>query len=230
MFLERDDYRITLVSSIILVILTLACSYTVYQVMVKQAEESLGRGLEVVLKGSARVLKAELRSAQIASHGAVTRPFLISALQQLSINPNSSSALQFLKKNIDSLPEAGFSAATIYDTDNKELLNVGHFTKDVSTSLALNSDIGKTLIFNSTDGYLYIRIEEPVLNADGYKIGTLLTERQLHELSRSITELRSVGDSGELMLCEPLATNRLEMKCLLSRSGGLEYKQLMQQH
>jgi hypothetical protein len=95
-----------------------------------------------VLKGSARVLKVELGSAQIASHGAVTRPFLISALQQLSINPNSSSALQFLKKNIDSLPEAGFSAATIYDTDNKELLNVGHFTKDLSTSLALNSDAG----------------------------------------------------------------------------------------
>ena len=92
MFLERDDYKITLVSSIVLVILTLVCSYTVYQIMIKQTEESLGRGLEVTLRGSARILKTEFESAQIASHGAVTRPFLISALQQISINPNSSSA------------------------------------------------------------------------------------------------------------------------------------------
>ena len=229
MFLERDDYKITLVSSIVLVILTLVCSYTVYQIMIKQTEESLGRGLEVTLRGSARILKTEFESAQIASHGAVTRPYLINALQQLSINPNSSSALQFLKNNIDSLPEAGFSAAAVYDTSHKELLNVGHFVKNLDTSLALNSavDFGKTLIFDSSNGKLYIRIEEPVSNADGHKIGTLLTERWLRELSHSINELRSIGSSGELMLCEPLATNGLEMRCLLSRSDGLEYKQLM---
>jgi signal transduction histidine kinase len=212
----------------VLVILMLACSYTVYQIMVKQTEESLGRGLEVTLKGSARILKTEFESAWIASHGAVTRPFLISALQQLSINPNSSSALQFLKKNIDSLPEAGFSAAAIYDTSHKELLNVGHFVKNLDTSLTLNSaiDNGGALIFDSSNGKLYMRIEEPVLNADGHKIGTLMTERSLRELSRSILELRAIGNSGELMLCEPLASNRLEMMCLLSRSDGLEYKQL----
>jgi signal transduction histidine kinase len=158
----------------------------------------------------------------------VTRPFLISALQQLSINPNSPSALQFLKKNIDSLPEAGFSAAAIYDTSHKELLNVGHFVKNLDTSLTLNSaiDNGGALIFDSSNGKLYMRIEEPVLNADGHKIGTLMTERSLRELSRSILELRAIGNSGELMLCEPLASNRLEMMCLLSRSDGLEYKQL----
>ena len=212
-----------------LVILTLICSYTVYKVMSKQTEESLGRGLEVALRGSARVLKTEFENAQVASHGAVTRPFLISALQQISINPNSSSALQFLKKNIDSLPEAGFSAVTVYDTGKKELLNVGHFIKDSSTSLTLNSslDTGKTLIFDSSNGKLYIRIEEAVLNADSHKVGTLLTERPLIELSNSIKELRKIGDSGELMVCESLAGNQQQMKCLLSRSDGLEYKQLM---
>jgi len=58
--------------------------------------------------------------------------------------------LQALKKNIDSLPEAGFTAATVYDNRNKELLSVGAFIKDTDTSLALNSviDAGKTLIFN----------------------------------------------------------------------------------
>ena len=229
MFLERDDYKITLVSSIVLVILTLTCSYIVYKVMGKQTEESLGRGLEVTLRGSARVLKTEFENAQVASHGAVTRPFLISALQQLSINPNSPSALQFLKKNIDSLPEAGFSAVTISDTGNKELLNAGHLIKDLSASLTLSNtlDTGKTLIFDSSSGKLYIRIEEAVLNADSHKIGTLLTERPLIELSNSIKELRKIGDSGELMLCESLAGNQQQMKCLLSRSDGLEFKQLM---
>jgi signal transduction histidine kinase len=197
--------------------------------MGKQTEESLGRGLEVTLRGSARVLKTEFENAQVASHGAVTRPFLISALQQLSINPNSPSALQFLKKNIDSLPEAGFSAVTISDTGNKELLNAGHLIKDLSASLTLNNtlDTGKTLIFDSSSGKLYIRIEEAVLNADSHKIGTLLTERPLIELSNSIKELRKIGDSGELMVCESLAGNQQQMKCLLSRSDGLEFKQLM---
>jgi signal transduction histidine kinase len=106
---------------------------------------------------------------------------------------------------------------------------LGAFVKDTDTSLALNSviDVGKTLIFNPSDGKLYLRIEEFVLNSTSQQIGVLKTERLLAELSRSITELRSIGHSGEFMLCEPLASNHLEMKCLLSRDGGVEYKQLM---
>ena len=229
MFLERDDYRITLVSGILLVIFTVICSYAVYQVMLKQTEESIRRALEVTLEGSALVLKSELESSQITTHGAVTRPFLINALEQLSLDSPRPKALQSLKTNIDSLPEAGFTAATVYDNHNKELLSVGAFIKNTDTSLALNNviDTGRILIFDPSDGKLYLRIEEFVLNANGIRVGMLKTERWLRELSHSINELRSIGSSGELMLCEPLATNGLEMRCLLSRSDGLEYKQLM---
>ena len=207
----------------------LISSYVVYQVMVKQTQESLGRGLEVTLTEGIRILSFELANSSMASHGAVTRPFLISALQQLSLGSPNSTALQSLKKNIDSLPEAGFSAAVVYDANNKQLLSVGALVNSTDASLTLNNaiDNGKTLIFNPSDGKLYLRIEEFVLNSTGNRVGLLKTERRLNELTSSIVKMRSIGRSGELMLCEPLASNRLEMKCLLSRSDGLEYKQLM---
>ena len=229
MFLERDDYRITLVSGILLVIFTVICSYAVYQVMLKQTEESIRRALEVTLEGSALVLKSELESSQIATHGAVTRPFLINALEQLSLDSPRPKALQSLKTNIDSLPEAGFTAATVYDNHNKELLSVGAFIKNTDTSLALNNviDTGRILIFDPSDGKLYLRIEEFVLNANGIRVGMLKTERRLNELTRSVDKLRSIGSTGELKLCEPLKSNHLEMTCLLSRHDGVEYKKLM---
>jgi signal transduction histidine kinase len=207
----------------------LISSYVVYQVMAKQTQESFGRGLEVTLTEGIRILSFELANSSMASHGAVTRPFLISALSQLSLDSPNSTALQALKKNIDSLPEAGFSAAVVYDANNKQLLSVGTLVNSTDASLTLNNaiDSGKTLIFNPSDGKLYLRIEEFVLNSTGNRVGLLKTERRLNELTRSIVKMRSIGRSGEFMLCEPLASNRLEMKCLLSRSDGLEFKQLM---
>ena len=188
MFLGRDDYRITLVCSVLLMAVALISSYVVYQVMVKQTQESLGRGLEVTLTEGIRILSFELANSSMASHGAVTRPFLISALQQLSLGSPNSTALQSLKKNIDSLPEAGFSAAVVYDANNKQLLSVGALVNSTDASLTLNNaiDNGKTLIFNPSDGKLYLRIEEFVLNSTGNRVGLLKTERLLNELTSSI--------------------------------------------
>jgi signal transduction histidine kinase/ActR/RegA family two-component response regulator len=207
----------------------LISSYFVYQVMAKQTQESLGRGLEVTLTEGIRILSFELENSSIASHGAVTRPFLISALSQLSLDSPNSTALQALKKNIDSLPEAGFSAAVVYDANNNQLFSVGALVNSTDTSLTLNNaaDNGKTLIFNPSERKIYLRIEEFVLNAAGHRIGKLKTERPLNELTRSIIRMTSIGRSGEFMLCEPLANNRLEMRCLLSRDNGIEFKQLM---
>ncbi len=99
MFLERDDYRITLICSILLMVVALISSYAVYKVMVRQNQESLGTALEIALQENVHHLITGLEDAKEDTHASVSRPFLIKALHQISINPGSVIDLQNLKLN-----------------------------------------------------------------------------------------------------------------------------------
>ena len=74
MFLERDDYRITLVCSILLMVVALISSYVVYQVMAKQNQESLGKGLEITLQENVHHLITGLEDAKEGTQASVSRP------------------------------------------------------------------------------------------------------------------------------------------------------------
>ena len=123
----RDDHKIGLVNALLLVGLTVGTGALVYAAMKDEVESSLGRGLKVTLRESAHHLISGLEDAKEDTHGAASRPFLIKSFYQISVNPGSVIDLQNLKLNIDSLLEAGFTAASAYDIHGKELSSTGHF-------------------------------------------------------------------------------------------------------
>jgi signal transduction histidine kinase len=222
----RDDHKIGLMSALLLIGLTLVTGIMVYEVMKTQVESSLGKALQITLQEDAHHLIAGLEDAKEDTHAAASRPFLIKALYQISVAPGSVIDLQNLKLNIDSLLEAGFTAASAYDIHGKELLSTGNFIRDLEPSFSLINDTSITMAWDSKSKSLFVRVTESVLNSDGHQVGSIQTEKNLKDLKRTSTSHRRIGSSGEFMLCQPLKNNSFEMKCLLSRESGIEFKQL----
>ena len=104
----RDDHKIGIAGGLLMAGLVLVASIAVYGVMRLQIESSLGRGLEVALQSNARLFKSQIDEGLMNTRAVVTRPFLIQTLQQLNAQPGSASALHNMRRNIDSLPAAGF--------------------------------------------------------------------------------------------------------------------------
>jgi signal transduction histidine kinase len=167
-----------------------------------------------------------LEDAKEDTHASVSRPFLIKSLHQISINPGSVIDLQNLKLNIDSLLEAGFTAASAYDIHGKELASTGHFIPNLETSFSLTNDTSAIMVWDPISNALFLRITESVLNSDQHKIGSLTTEKNLKDLIRGSKLHRSIGRTGEFMLCEPVMNSSIEMDCLLIRDSGGEFKRL----
>jgi diguanylate cyclase (GGDEF)-like protein len=207
-------------------VVALISSYVVYKVMVRQNQESLGTALEIALQEDAHHLITGLEDAKEDTHASVSRPFLIKALHQISINPGSVIDLQNLKLNIDSLLEAGFTAASAYDIHGKELASTGHFIPNLETSFSLTNDTSAIMVWDPISKALFLRITESVLNSDQHKIGSLTTEKNLKDLIRGSMLHRSIGKTGEFMLCEPVMNSSIEMDCLLIRESGGEFKRL----
>ena len=222
----RDDQKIGLVSALLLMGLTLGTGITVYEVMKRQVEASLGRGLEMTLKEDVHHLITGIEDAKEDTHASVSRPFLIKALNQISVNPGSVIDLKNLKLNIDSLLEAGFTAASAYDIHGKELASTGHFIPNLETSFSLTNDTSAIIIWDAISKALFLRITESVLNSDRHKIGSLTTEKNLKDLTRGSMLHRSIGRSGEFMLCQPVMNSSIEIDCLLSREGEVNFKRL----
>ncbi|MCX7185471.1 MAG: diguanylate cyclase, partial [Nitrosospira sp.] len=223
MFLTRDDHKIGIAGGLLLAGLTLTAGIAVYGVMRPQIEATLGRGLEVALQGKARLFESQIDEGLAATRAVVTRPFLIQALQQINAQPGNASAMHDMKRNVDSLPQAGFTAASVYDMRGKELVQVGRFSRNEVPLLPLHKHSGSSLAW---DGQFILRVSKDVLDQDGRRIGSVTTEKSLPQLTRSFGEIRAIGNTGEFMLCEPLAADAQKMACFLSMIGGVEFKQL----
>ena len=223
MFLTRDDRKISIAGGLLLTGLTLAAGIAVYSVMQRQIESTLGRGLEVVLQGKGNLLESKIEHGLSATREVATRPFLIQSLQQINAQPGSASALHDLQRNVDSLLLLGFSAAAVYDMRGNKIAQVGRFSRNQVSLLPLYTRRDTFLLW---EGQFILRDSQDVLDQDGRRIGSVTVEKYQPLLTRSFSEVRAIGKSGEFMLCELLEAGRQEMACILSRINGVEFKQL----
>ncbi|MEK6708687.1 MAG: ATP-binding protein [Pseudomonadota bacterium] len=223
MLLIRDDRKISIIGGLLLVGLTLVTGIAVYGVMRQQIESTLGRGLDVALQGKARLFESQIEEGLADTRALATRPFLVQSMQQLNAQPDSVSALHDLERNVDSLLRAGFSAATVYDVRGNELAQVGRFSSNQAPSLPLHSLNNTSLLW---DGQFILRTTEGVLDQDGRRIGSITTEKDLPQLTRSFSKIREIGKTGEFMLCAPPGDDGQGMACLLSQLGGVKFQHL----
>jgi signal transduction histidine kinase len=104
-----------------------------------------------------------------------------------------------------------------------ELAQVGHFYSNQAPSLPLHSHNNTFLVW---DGQFILRTSKDVLNQDGRRIGSITTEKDLPQLTRSFSKIREIGKTGEFMLCAPPGDGGQGMACLLSQLGGVKFQHL----
>ena len=221
MLLTRDDRKISIIGGLLLLGLTLTTGAAVYGVMRQQIESTLGRGLDVALQGKAHLLESQIEKGLADTRALAIRPFLIQSMQQLNVQSNDDSALHDLERNVNSLTQAGFSAAIVYDMHGNTLSQVGHFSGNQAPSLPLNKYKNTFLLWNNQ---FILRTTEDVLDQNGLRIGSITTENPLPQLTRRFREIRTIGKTGEFILCAPPNESKQQTACLISQIDGVKFK------
>ncbi|MEK6595235.1 MAG: cache domain-containing protein, partial [Pseudomonadota bacterium] len=223
MLLTHDDRKISIIGGLLLLGLTLTTGIAVYSAMQQQIESVLGRGLDVALQGKALLIESQVEKGVADTRALALRPFLIQSMQELNAQPDNDSALHDLARNVNSLMQAGFSAATVYDMHGNALSQVGRFSENQAQSLPLSKHNNTSLIW---DGQFVLRTSKDVLDEDKRRIGSITTEITLPQLTRRFSEIRSIGETGEFILCAPPGQGKQEMACLISQVDGVKFKYL----
>lgn len=223
MFLTRDDRKISIIGGLLLLGLTLTTGIAVYSAMRQQIESVLGRGLGVALQGKALLIENLVQKGLADTRALALRPFIIQSMQELNAQPHNDSALHDLARNVDSLTQAGFSAAVVYDIHGNVLSQVGRFSENQAQSLPLIKYNNTLIIW---DEQFILRTSKDVLDENKHRIGNITTEITLPQLTRRFSEIRSIGATGEFILCAPPEKGKQEMPCLISQIDGVKFKYL----
>lgn len=224
MIIEHDDYKISIAGGLLVVGLILTAGISVYSLMRSEIESSLSRGIKVALKGKALFLESQFEEGLTGAYAASNHPFLIQALQQLNAQPDNANAMRDMKREIDSLLLAGFTALAVYDINGNKVLQGGRFSQNQTYKFPMHSHHKSFLSWD--DNELILHVRKNVLDQDKQRIGSITTEKRLPQLTRILTEAREIGEGAEFMLCEPLEVGGQEIACLLSKIGGVEFKHL----
>ncbi len=223
MLLTRDDRKISIIGGLLLLGLTLTTGIAVYSAMRQQIESVLGRGLGVALQGKALLIENQIEKSLADTRALALRPFLIQSIQELNTQPNNDSALHDLARNVNSLTQAGFSAAVVYDMHGNALSQVGRFSENQAQSLPLSKYDNTSIIW---DEEFILRTSKDMLDQDKQRIGSITTEIALPQLTRRFSQIRSIGETGEFILCAPPEQDQQEMACLISQIDGVKFKYL----
>ena len=221
MFFTRDDRKISIIGGLLLLGLTLTTGITVYTAMRQEIESVLGRGLAVALQGKSFLLESQIEKALADARALSLRPFIVQSMQQLTVEPGNLNALHDLMRNVNSLPEAGFSAAIVRDIRGKTLSQVGEFSKS-KEALRLNKD---TLLI--WDKQFFLHTTNNVLDQDKQRIGSITTQVKLPQLTSRFKGIRSIGETGEFVLCAKPEEGKYEMACLINQINGVQFKHLL---
>lgn len=224
MFIKRDDYKISIAGGLLVVGLTLAAGFAVYSMLKPLIESSLGRGIEVALKGKAHFFESQIEEGLVDTFTMATHPYLIQALLQVNAQLGSANTMRDMKREIDSLLLTGFTAITVYDINSNKVMQGGHFSQNQSQKFPMHSHHNSFLTWD--DNQLILHIRKDVLGQDEELIGSITTEKRLPQLTRILTKLGEIGKSVQFMLCEPLEVGGQEIACLLSKVDGIEFKRM----
>ncbi|MCO6428951.1 GGDEF domain-containing protein [Nitrosomonas communis] len=225
MFITRDDYKISIAGGLLVVGLTLAAGFTVYSMLKPLIESSLSKGIGVALKSKADFLESQIEEGLTNTYAIATYPYLIQALLQVNAQPGNANAMRDMKREMNSLLLAGFTAITVYDINSNKVIQGGHFSQNQSQKFPMHAHHDSFMIWD--DNQLSLHVRKDVLDQNARRIGSIAAETRLPQLTRNLTEIREIGESVELMLCEPLEVGGQEMACLLSKVDGVEFKRLL---
>ncbi len=217
MFLRTQEHKISLIGGAILVVITLIAGVCVFLVMQRQTEDILDKSLTLSLQNNAHEFEHLVGDGVSGVAVVTSRPFLIRQLQNLNAHSDDRAIQQSLAEMAQSFLPTGFSAIALYDQRGREVVRAGSFVQQPQLIVKLKTFHETELLWSNG---MVLRMRADIMQGDK-RIGRMLAERLLPTLTAMFARARSLGKSGELAVCAPLAAN---MQCFPTTLSPVVFK------
>lgn len=191
--------RITRLSAALLAVFALTAGLTGFGVLRSGFEESSKNNLKNNARTNAFVISSELQRAALISRSVVNRTILkrhLAAAAAPEAGPDASSETSQDIARI--LLGSGFSGVRLFNPEQQLLASEGQLMGDSApVVLKLESQPGLSLLWSN--GYI-MRSEQDVIQ-DGQRIGRVVTEYVLEDVTRFMVEAAHLGETHNVMLC-----------------------------
>jgi len=192
-----DDTRIIAIGSLLLVGSAMATGLPILHVVRSQVEATMVTGLRTALGMEVQLIDAILRLRMERAAIITNRPNAISTLGR---NPDDTAARELVQATMDSFRPHGFSALRVTLPGGKVVAASGRFVVDPELSVPLSTDNRHALLWR--DAY-YLRSRFEIRDADqDLLLATVETEQPMPQIAAAIEGARSLGQTGELQLCQ----------------------------
>ncbi len=223
--INQDNKRILLISSLMIIILILLTSLTVYNVMQRQIEAMAISGLEVALENKAKHIEKQITHSIANTKAISTRIFLAQSLEKFYSDSSQREGIRRLTQSAKKILSTHFSGIEFYDTNDNLILGAGNLSKQgkLAVKLDTESDINTILFWNH--GFI-VRNSIQLINEYSEPIGRVITEERMPDLTGVFTEAALIGNTGDFLLCAPIKNNDPEMDCFLRTADDDKFKRM----
>jgi diguanylate cyclase (GGDEF)-like protein/PAS domain S-box-containing protein len=222
LLLNFEKTKINIFSGLILIVLTLTASLSVYVIMKRHAELTLKKSYEILLHNEATSADTHINYTLNSTMTVATRILVIKNLQLLALKPDHATAQAELQSVAQSFLSVGLVGLSIVDVRGLELARAGVFSQG-GKRIPLKT---KYRAFVVWDKHFILQASQNILDIKGRRIGMVKTEATLPYLTKIFDSTSLITESGKLSLCAPTANNEKDMDCILSGVYKTDFKRL----
>ncbi|AOV16273.1 hypothetical protein BJI67_03580 [Acidihalobacter aeolianus] len=216
---KRRERRISIIAGLILVTLTLVASISIFLVMEDQAENIVNRSLLLSLETRMRLFSAKIQQRTRTLKLIATRPYIITQLKRLDIDPTNPAAQRSIQLAADTFLPNDFSMVRFLMPDRRVVASAGNRIVQSQLSVLLKTATPSQLMWN--DAGFILAQESPMLDASHRLIGYVQAESPLPDATQMLYETQTLGRTGELVVC---GNTRQGMQCFPTVLSGRVYR------
>ncbi|HUP93589.1 MAG TPA: histidine kinase dimerization/phospho-acceptor domain-containing protein, partial [Burkholderiales bacterium] len=194
---SKPEEHIAIIGAACLTVVALAAGLIGFVVMWQRAEENFEHTLTVALRHRAQLFQSvlELRSDNAAL--VVARPQLPGRIRTIARDPGDAKVREQLANMAESFIRSGFSGIAFYDSGGNEVARAGTLVANPALHARLKTRYESDLLWADR---LLLRVRAPIV--DGAEtVGIALTEQDLPTLTRLLTGIEGLGETGDGGLC-----------------------------
>jgi PAS domain S-box-containing protein len=193
----REDEKVIFLGAAVLVVVALTAGVASFSAQQRTLEQTLSGSLAALLKGRISLYQDVFRHSLRDTQAIAARPDLLRSMQLLRSSPDNHNALAQLRDIGNSLLSPEITGITIYDSQNREIMEFGQFSDASAIATELQGEVPSTLFWN---GALYLNSRKELTDRNE-RIGSIVVERVLPLLTEQLSKTDGMGQTGRIAMC-----------------------------
>lgn len=224
LFLKDQERRINIIGGLLMLLLTVLASLSVYAVLQWQQKSALINELQTTLQKKATLFEAQIDEEIGNTLEAAGNVDTIKTLRLLDATPGDTMLTDKIHQLAESLLQLGFSGLNFYNIRGQTLARAGHFSQKDGQRVVLGTSRQALLIW---DRQFILQVSSDVYDPAGRSLGSVTTETTLPLLTEAFVNIAAVGKTAELALCVPVPNDSKKADCFLNNLTGKDFKRLI---